>query len=180
MDKITLGDKSFVPYIDYATISKAIDDVAARINADFKDSAEEPVLLCLLNGAIMFCAEMMKRLDFNCSLVSLKLTSYQGTTSTGVVVASTPVPPSIKGKTVIVIEDIVDTGRTIEKVKEMLKEAGAKDIKICTMLLKPEVFGDQPRPDYVAMEIANRFIVGFGLDYDELGRNIKDIYVLDE
>ena len=128
----------------------------------------------------MFTAELMKRLDFDCELISMKLSSYDGTQSTGNVREVMGMTGSVKGKRVIVVEDIVDTGNTIVDLKRIVKEKGATDCKICTMLLKPEVYKKAVKLDYVAMEIPNRFIVGFGLDYNELGRNYRDIYILDE
>ena len=110
----------------------------------------------------------------------MKLSSYDGTQSTGNVREVMGMTGSVKGKRVIVVEDIVDTGNTIVDLKRIVKEKGATDCKICTMLLKPEVYKKAVKLDYVAMEIPNRFIVGFGLDYNELGRNYKDIYILDE
>ena len=138
------------------------------------------MLLCILNGSIMFTAELMKRLNFDCELISMKLSSYDGTQSTGNVREVMGMTGSVKGKRVIVVEDIVDTGNTIVDLNRIVKEKGATDCKICTMLLKPEVYKKAVKLDYVAMEIPNRFIVGFGLDYNELGRNYKDIYILDE
>lgn len=128
----------------------------------------------------MFTAELMKRLNFDCELISMKLSSYDGTQSTGNVREVMGMTGSVKGKRVIVVEDIVDTGNTIVDLNRIVKEKGATDCKICTMLLKPEVYKKAVKLDYVAMEIPNRFIVGFGLDYNELGRNYKDIYILDE
>ncbi len=178
--KITLYDKTFRTFIPNDEIEKAIDKVADRLNADFRNSREIPVILCTLNGAIMFTAELMKRLEFNCELVSMKLSSYCGTQSTGKVRHVMGLTGDISGKTVIIVEDIVDTGNTIVDLMGIVKEKGAKDCKICTMLLKPEVYKKDVTLDYVAMEIPNKFIVGFGLDYNELGRNYKDIYILDE
>lgn len=128
----------------------------------------------------MFTAELMKRLDFNCELVSMKLSSYEGTSSTGKIRQVMGMTGDIKGKRVIVVEDIVDTGNTIVDLKKIVAERGASDCKICTMLLKPEVYHKDVKLDYVGMEIPNKFIVGFGLDYNELGRNFKDIYIIDE
>ena len=180
MERITLGDKSFVPYIPYERISEAIDQVADRLNADYQDSEDTPVVLCILNGAILFCAELRKRLHFNLELSSVKLTSYCGTQSTGQVKTVGGLTTDLKGRRVIVVEDIVDTGQTIVAIRQLLEEAGVKESRICALLLKPEVFCQKAPLDYVAMEIPNRFIVGFGLDYNELGRNLKDIYVLDD
>ena len=181
MDKITLKDKTFKPYIPYETLSGHIDEVAGRINADFRGCTDIPVIVCVLNGSIMFTAELMKRLDFNCELVSVKLSSYSGTESTGKVRQVMGMTGSVKGRRVIVVEDIVDTGNTIVELMRLMKEEyGATEVRICTMLLKPEVYTKDVKLDYVGMEIPNRFIVGFGLDYDELGRNFRDIYILDD
>lgn len=180
MGKITLYDKTFRPFIPYERISAAIDEVAERINSDFEGCTDVPILLCVLNGSIMFTSELMKRLRFNCQIVSTKLTSYIGTGSTGDVKQAMGLTADVKGRRVIVIEDIVDSGNTIVELKRILDEKGAAESRICTMLLKPDAYKKDVRLDYVGMEIPNDFIVGFGLDYDELGRNLKDIYVLDK
>lgn len=179
MSKITLHDKTFKKAIPYEELSKAIDKVADNINADFAGCEDIPVLLCVLNGSIMFMGELMQRLNFNCQVVSIKLTSYEGTNTTGRVKQAMGLTSDITGRRVIVVEDIVDSGNTIVELKEILAEKGAAESYICTLLLKPEAYKKDVKIDYVAMEIPNDFIVGFGLDYDELGRNYKDIYVLD-
>ncbi len=180
MERITLKDKTFRIFIPYEDISAAIDDVAAKINADFEGCTDFPVLLCVLNGSIMFMGELMKRLKFDCQIVSTKLSSYEGTSTTGKVKQAMGLTADITGRRVIVVEDIVDSGNTIVELKEILKEKGAAESRICTLLLKPEAYKKDVKLDYVAMEIPNDFIVGFGLDYDEYGRNYKDIYVLDK
>ena len=180
MEKIVLHDKTFKPFIPYAKLEAAIDSVARRINADYEGSKDIPILLCILNGSVMFTAELMKRLDFDLQLVSMKLSSYSGTQSSGVIKQVMGLTSPVKGRRVIIVEDIVDTGNTIVELKRILEEQGASDVKICTMLLKPEVYDKPVKLDYVGMEIPNAFIVGFGLDYDELGRNYKDIYVIDQ
>ena len=178
MDSVRLHDKEFVPYISNEELEKDIDAVAQKVNEQHKNDTEAPILLCVLNGAILFTAELMKRLEFNCELMSIKLSSYEGTRSVGTVKTDMGLTGSVKGRTVIVCEDIVDTGNTIVSLHKMLLEAGAAKVEICTMLLKPEVYKQPLKPDYVGREIPARFIVGFGLDYDQLGRNLKDIYVL--
>ena len=180
MAKITLKDKTFRTSIPYEKIVEAIDGVAEKINNDFNGCEDIPIILCVLNGSIMFTAELMKRLTFNCQIVSTKLTSYVGTNTTGNVKQAMGLTADIQGRRVIVIEDIVDSGNTIVELKKILEEKGAAESKICTLLLKPDAYKKDVKLDYVAMEIPNDFIVGFGLDYDELGRNYKDIYVLDE
>jgi hypoxanthine phosphoribosyltransferase len=180
MEKITLFDKTFRPFIPYEKITEAIDTVAEKINRDFEGCSDIPVLLCVLNGSIMFMGELMKRLTFNCQTVSIKLTSYEGTCTTGKVKQALGLTADIKGRRVIVVEDIVDSGNTIVELKNILEENGAAESRICTLLLKPEAYKKDVAIDYVAMEVPNDFIVGFGLDYNEIGRNLKDIYTLDK
>ena len=181
-NKITLHDKTFKLFIPNEKIEQAIDAVAARLNADYADATDEDpvILLCTLNGAIIYAAELLKRINFPLVLKACKLSSYAGTKSTGYIKTEVPLPANLQGRRVIIVEDIVDTGNTIVAMSQLLKERKVKDARVCTMLLKKEVYKKDVKLDYVAMEIPNRFIVGFGLDYDELGRNIKDIYVLDE
>lgn len=180
MSNVILHGKSFKPFIPNAKIESVIDSVAARLNEDFKNAQQPPMLLCVLNGAIMFTAGLLKRLNFPLEVISMKLSSYTGTQSTGNVLEVMGLTGDVTGRDVIVCEDIVDTGNTILALKEMLLAKGAKSVKICTMLLKPEVFKARTDLDYVGMEIPNDFIVGYGLDFDELGRNLPDIYVLDK
>lgn len=179
MERVKLFDKTFKTFIPNEEIEKAIDNVAEKVNADFRGCTDIPILLCVLNGSIMFTAELMKRLEFNCELVSIKLTSYCGTESTGKVRQAMGLTAGIKGRRVIIVEDIVDSGNTILELQKILADHGAAASYICTMLLKPESCRKDLHPDYVAIEIPNDFIVGFGLDYNEIGRNLKDIYVLD-
>ena len=179
MERITLYDKTFRTLIPYSKLMEAVDDVAEKINKDFEGCTDIPVLLCVLNGSIMFMGELMKRLRFNCQIVSTKLTSYEGTSTTGKVKQAMGLTADITGRRVIIVEDIVDSGNTIVELKEILKDKGAAESYICTLLLKPDAYKKDIKIDYVAMETPNDFIVGFGLDYDELGRNYKDIYVLD-
>lgn len=182
MAKITLFDKTFKTYIPHEEFIKDIDRVADRLNADFKNSKEVPIILCVLNGSVMFTGEIMQRIDFQCELGCIRVKSYAGTSSTGEVKVVNPLTTEVEGRTVIIVEDIVDTGHTIAFLKQHLTEKGAKDVKVCTMFFKPEAYqyADTIKIDYYAREIQNQFIVGFGLDYDELGRNSKDIFILDK
>ena len=180
MEKVRLFDKTFRTFIPYGKISEAIDKVADKINRDFRGCDDIPVLLCVLNGSIMFTAELMQRLEFNCELVSVKLSSYQGTGSTGTVKQAMGLTADISGRRVIIIEDIVDTGNTIVELKRIMEENHVAESRICTLLYKPDSYRKDIPLDYIAMEIPNDFIVGFGLDYNELGRNLKDLYVLDD
>ncbi|MBR4756836.1 MAG: hypoxanthine phosphoribosyltransferase, partial [Bacteroidales bacterium] len=137
MSNIFLHDKSFRPFIEYEKIERAIDEVAVKINKDYEGSKDVPVLLCVLNGSILFTAELMKRLTFNCEVVCIKLSSYVGMKSTGEVRDIIGMTGSVKGKRVIIVEDIVDSGRTIANLVQMMEANGATETKICTMLMKP-------------------------------------------
>ena len=180
LDRIILHDKTFVPYLDNARMEKIIDGVAEKLDRDFAGRNETPIFLCVLNGAIMFTAALMKRIHFDAELVSIKMSSYQGTSSTGTVLIPLGLTGSVEGRTVIICEDIVDTGNTIVALKELLISKGAADVRICTMLTKPEVYKKPDRLDYVGAEVPNVFIVGYGLDYNELGRNYDGIYILEK
>lgn len=182
MEKIKLHDKTFRTYIPYSDFSKDIDRVADELNRDFKDCTDVPIILCVLNGAIPFTAEILNRVKFPCELASMKLSSYIGTKTTGEARITQPLTCNVKGRRVIIVEDIVDTGCSLDRLKSFLKEEGAAESYICTLFFKPEAFRfkDKFKVDYKARDIQNQFIVGFGLDYDELGRNSKDIYILDE
>ena len=180
MDKVTLHDKTFRPYILQAEIEQAIDRIAADIERDNASCKDIPILLCVLHGSIMFTAELMKRLRIPCEIASVKATSYVGTGSTGVVSFDMDITADVKGRRVYILEDIVDTGGTIVALRRRLAEKGASDIKVCTMIFKEEAYHQDIPLDYVGIRIENKFIVGYGLDYNELGRNLPDIYILDE
>lgn len=179
MEKVRLFDKTFKQFIPNARIEQAIDEVAARINRDNEGCTDIPVILCVLNGSMMFTSALMKRLKFTCELVSIKLASYAGTSSTGEVKEMMGFTSDITGRRVIVVEDIVDTGNTIVSLVQKLKDHHAREVKICTLLFKPESYDKDVKLDYVGLSIPNAFIVGYGLDYNEVGRNFEDIYVLD-
>lgn len=163
----------------FEEIEKSVQNVADQINNDLKD-ADTPIFLSVLNGSFMFTSSLMQKIDFQCDVVFIKLASYEGTESTGNVKQIMGLTKSIKGKTVVVVEDIVDTGGTIVELHKILTEAGAADVKICTLMYKPESYSKDLKIDYIANSIPNDFIVGYGLDYDQLGRQYKDIYVIDE
>lgn len=181
-EKIRLHDKEFRLFIPQAEIEAAIDAVAERLNRDYADCTDNrPALfICTLNGAIIFAAELLKRLRFPLELKACKLSSYAGTRTTGVVRTEVPLPEKMEGRRVIIVEDIVDSGNTIVAMMQQIGRHAVRDARVCTLLLKKDVYDKDVPLDYVAIEIPNRFIVGFGLDYDELGRNTRDIYVLDE
>ncbi|MDH6535510.1 hypoxanthine phosphoribosyltransferase [Parabacteroides sp. 52] len=178
MDRIRLKDKDFEIFIPEKEIQKAIEKMAACIKEDTKDA--NPLFVCILNGAFMFTAELMRQLDGPHELTFARYSSYRGTETTGKVNEIMPVNADIKGRMVILLEDIIDTGLTMQYVKERLKQEGASDVRLATMLFKPESLRCSLTPDYVGLEIPPDFIVGYGLDYDEMGRAYKDIYKLAE
>ena len=166
MDRIKLHDKHFKLFIPNEKIEAAIRQTAGRINNDFRGCTEPPVFLSVLNGSFMFTASLMKYIDFQCELSFVKLSSYCGTASTGQVKQLIGVSDSLRGRRVIIMY-------------AMLKDMGVEDIRVCTLFLKPAAYKGSVSIDYHAMEIGNEFIVGFGLDYDQLGRQYPDIYIVD-
>jgi hypoxanthine phosphoribosyltransferase len=178
METIQLHDKKFKPFISENQIQKAIDAVAEQMNRELKDEPV-PLFLSILNGAFMFTANLIRKFDFDLELSFIKVSSYAGTESTGTVHEIIGLNTSVEGRTVVIVEDIVDTGATIVNVVDMLKKHHPKQIKICTMLLKPDQYKASIPLDYVALKIPNAFIVGYGLDYNLLGRQLTDIYVID-
>lgn len=178
MERIQLHDKYFKPFIPNSRIEEAINKVAEKLNNDYSNE-DTPVFLSVLNGSFMFTASLMGRLKFNCEISFVKLASYTGTESSGCINKLIGLSDRIKGRKVVIIEDIVDSGNTIEELVKLLNEMGVEDIKICTLFLKPKAYKKDIPIDYPAMEIGNEFIVGFGLDYDQLGRQYKDIYIID-
>lgn len=175
---IQLHDKTFEPFINETQIKTAIQKVVDEILKDYQQ--ETPLFLGILNGAFIFCADLLKNYNSNCEISFLKLASYEQTSSTGIVNELIGLNQDITGRTVIILEDIVDTGTTLEKIISLLKTHQAKNIKTATLFLKPAVYNKSIPIDYVGMEIPNKFIVGYGLDYDGLGRNLSEVYVLKE
>ena len=179
MKRIKVHDKYFKLYMSNQQIEESIQNVADKLNNDLKD-VDTPIFLSVLNGSFMFTASLMQKIEFQCDIVFIKLASYEGTSSSGNVKQIMGLTKSVEGKTVVVVEDIVDTGGTIEELYKILKGAGAADVKICTLMYKPGSYSKNIPVDYVANSIPNDFILGFGLDYDQLGRQYKDVYVIDE
>ena len=178
MEIITVKDKSFKPYISEEKLQVSIKDVATQINQDYNGT--EPLFLGVLNGSFMFFADLLKSVDLECKVSFVKLASYEGTSTTGKVNELIGLSESIEGRDVIIVEDIVDTGNTLVKLHDILSKGNPKSIKIATLLYKPEAYKKDHPIDYVGLEIPNAFVLGYGLDYDGLGRNLSSIYVLNE
>ena len=175
---ISVKDKKFRPSIPEETILKHVKEVADRINRDME--GKNPLLLAVLNGSFIFAADLMRMIDISCEISFVKLSSYQGTSSTGEVKEVIGLNDSLKDRTVIIVEDIVESGLTVQSMMESLRKMEPKEIHVCTLLLKPEKLTVPLDIEYVAMEIPNDFILGYGLDYDQQGRNLRDIYTLVE
>ncbi len=176
METVKILDKEFELFIPEEKIYKAIDELSSQIK---KDMAEEnPIFLGILNGVFLFAADLMKRIDFPCTISFLKLASYQGTSSTGKIKRLIGLNEDIKNRTVVVLEDIVDTGFTIQHIKKQLIGYEPKEIKIATLFFKPDAFRTNDEIHYIGMKIPNEFIVGYGLDYDGYGRNLRNVYKL--
>lgn len=163
----------------FEKIEESVQKVADQLNSDLKD-VDTPIFLSVLNGSFMFTASLMQKIKFQCDIVFIKLASYEGTESTGSVKQIMGLTKSVEGKSVVIVEDIVDTGGTIEELRKILINAGAADVKVCTLMFKPGSYSKDIPIDYIANSIPNDFIVGYGLDYDQLGRQYKDIYVIEE
>jgi len=173
---IQLHAKKFIKFIDSETIDKAITVVAHQLNQDYKE--DPPLILVTLNGAILFAADLLKQIQFLSVLSCVKLTSYQGTHATDDIKTLIGLNEDVNGKRVLILEDIVDTGKTYQTLVNLLNEKGAKEIRIATLTMKPEAYKLDLPVHYVGITIPDKFVVGRGLDYDGLGRNLNDIYQL--
>lgn len=174
MESVKVRDKEFDLFIPEAEILKAISTIAEQMNKDLE--GKDPLFVCVLNGSFMFAGELMKRVTIPSEISFVRMASYQGTQSTGKIKEIYGLEEDVKGRTLVIIEDIVDTGHTMSLILDQLAADEPKEIKIATLLFKPKALKTDVKIDYVALEIPNDFIVGFGLDYDGYGRNLPDIY----
>lgn len=178
METIQIKDKLFAVSIPGADIQRQVIRVANEINRDLKD--KNPLFLSVLNGAFMFTADLMKHITIPCQISFIKLTSYEGTASSGKITEVLGLSESVQGRTVVILEDIVDTGFTMQRLLQTLGARHPEEIRIASLLVKPDKLKVQLDLSYVAMKIPNDFIVGYGLDYDGFGRNYPDIYTVVE
>lgn len=178
MTVVKVKDKSFRTFIPEAEIQAKVKAVAERLNHDME--GKDPVFLAVLNGAFIFAADLIRNITIPCEISFVKLSSYSGTSTTGKVKKVLGLSTDIEGRNVVIVEDIVDTGITMKNMIAELKTHNPASIHVCTLLVKPGKLQEKLDIEYPAMEIPNDFILGYGLDYDQLGRNLKDIYVLDE
>jgi hypoxanthine phosphoribosyltransferase len=177
-EQIRLKDKDFELYIPEQEIVAAISRMAEEIKRDME--GKNPLFVGILNGAYQFVAELMNKLPCTYEFSFAAYSSYQGTHSSGTVQEILPIRTDVRDRPVVLLEDIVDTGLTMQFVIRKLRDAGASDVRLATMLLKPDSLKCDLKPDYVGLEIENDFIVGFGLDYDGIGRNTRHIYKIVE
>jgi hypoxanthine phosphoribosyltransferase len=178
MSTIKVHDKTFDTFLSESAINEQVKRIAQEINTDYK--GKTPLFIAILNGSFMFASDLFKELDIEAQVCFIKLASYQGVKSTGNVVTSIGLDVSLKDREVIVIEDIVDTGKTLHDFLPQIMDQHPSSLKIATLLHKPEALKYPLKIDYVGFSIPNKFVVGYGLDYDGLGRNLREIFQLSE
>ena len=174
MKKVTLEDKHFKLFIESKKIISEIDQLSSKINAYYAN--KKPIFICVLNGAFLFASELIKRFDHECEVSFVKLSSYEGINSSGVVKNLIGLNENIKGRDLIIVEDIVDTGNTIDSVYNNIKTLEPNSLEVATLLFKPDSYKKKITIKYPAITVGNEFLVGFGLDYNGVGRNLQDIY----
>jgi adenylate kinase len=175
---IQLHDKYFKRFLSEKEILLAVQRVADQVAADYKDKT--PIFVGVLNGSFMFVSDFLKAYPHPCEVSFVKLSSYQGLTSTGIVETLLDLPDNIEGRSVIILEDIIDTGRTLKELVHLFSNTNVKEFKIASLFYKAEVYNGEYAIDYFGLEIPDRFIVGYGLDYKELGRNFREVYQLNQ
>ncbi len=172
-NRIRLHDLEFAPFISEEQLQQRINEMGAAITADFK--GRNPMFLGVLNGAFIFAADLIRACDMDCEISFIRLASYSGTASSGSVATVIGLREDVRGRHVIIVEDIVDSGRTLHQFLPDLRELEPASISIAALLVKPDAMEFEVKPDYVGFEIPMKFVVGYGLDYNGLGRNLKEI-----
>ncbi len=176
MELIHVHDKDFEPYISADKINEQVKRVATEINADYK--GRKPLFIAILNGSFMFAADLFKEITVEAEICFIKLASYKGIKSSGQVITAIGLDVDLVGREIIILEDIVDTGNTLSKFLPQIYHHNPASLKIAALLHKPEAMIHQIKIDYLGFTVPNKFLLGYGLDYDGLGRNIKEIYQL--
>jgi hypoxanthine phosphoribosyltransferase len=178
MDVVKVHDKTFRLSIPEEKIMEAVDSMAQQISRDYSD--KDPVFIAVLNGAFVFASDLLKRINFPCSISFVKIASYAGTSTTGNVKSLIGLNEDLEGKNIVVIEDIIDSGTSMKYLLEELKKMNPLNIRIASLLFKPDAFREDYTIDYIGISIPNDFIVGYGLDYNGYGRNLRQIYTVVE
>lgn len=173
---IQILDLKFQPYISALEIDKSVDEIAKKIDNDYE--GKTPLFICVLNGSFIFASDLLKKVSVPCNIEFVRLKSYEGTLSTEKVREVLGLNCDIKGRDIIIIEDIVDTGHTLAHFLDYLKAFEPRSVKLTSLIFKKEAFQKDFKIDYLGFEIENKFIVGYGLDYNEYGRNLDAIYQL--
>lgn len=173
---IEIHDKLFVPFIDRAAIHEKVSALAQQINQDY--AGKKPLLLGILNGSFIFAADLFRALTIDAEISFIKLASYKGTSSTGNVVTAIGLEEDLNGRDIIIVEDIIDTGKTLSSFLPSIQHMHPASVKIAAFLTKPSALQYKVKADYVAFEIEDKFVVGYGLDFDGSGRNFPDLYML--
>ena len=176
--RVTLNDLTFEVMIPAKEIDKAIEKVAEKLNNDYASCQKPPIFVGVLNGAFIFLADVVRKLTFQNEIAFMQISSYEGTQSTGEIRQKLGIDFDIEGKDIIIVEDIVETGHSINHMIEYLRSLSPRSVEVCTLFFKPEKYLYDLPIKYCAMEIGNEFIAGYGLDYDQIGRGLKDIYVV--
>lgn len=177
MARVQVKDKQFRTFLPEEQVKDRIREVASEIKADL--DGKKPLFLTVLNGAFIFAADLIREVNIDCEVAFIRLASYAGTSSTGVVREVLGLNESIEGRHVVIIEDIIDSGLTMKELLNKLQERHPADVKVASLLVKPVNLKVDLKIDYCCFEIPNDFILGYGLDYDGEGRNLKDIYVVE-
>lgn len=178
MNLVKIHDKTFEPYLTEAQIDEKVRALAAQLSADYE--GKKPLIIAVLNGSFIFASDLFKRLNIDAEISFIKLASYKGTTSTGKVVTAIGLDERVKDRHILLLEDIIDTGRTLFQFLPELKNQSPASLKIVTFLNKREARVEDIQPDYCCFDIPNKFVVGYGLDYDGLGRNLPELYQLSD
>ena len=176
MSTIQVLDKTFEPYLKEAAIQEKITELAGQLNLAYAD--KRPLFLSVLNGAFLFTADLFKQITIEAEVIFIKLASYKGTSSTGNVITAIGLDINVKDRHIIILEDIIDTGKTLHHYLPQLENMQPASVKIAVLLNKKEALQYPVKVDYTCFDIPNKFVVGYGLDYDGLGRNSRDIYQL--
>lgn len=177
MGNITVHDKTFVPYLQEAAILEKVKELAAQLRTDFE--GKKPLFIAILNGSFMFASDLFKELDFEAEICFIKLASYKGTKSSGQVLTAIGLDTDINNRHVVILEDIIDTGKTLNEFLPQLYNQQPASLKIAVLLHKPDATIYPVKIDYCCFSIPNKFVLGYGLDYDGLGRNIRELYQLE-